>query len=851
MSYTTNAVEELLLVEVVVYDPNLGATRTLYFSTGTGHTTGPAETPPNTTFEPRIKQAVDIRRTMFAPRTTRGRSTVGLGAVVLLNGDAALEAFADYGVDGRAITIRRGPAGAAYPGGFTTVFVGTMANVEVTQDEVRLLLRDNQVLLNVPLQTTKYAGTNALPNGLEGVADDLLGKPKPVLYGTVLNIAPPCVNTSKLIYQVNDGAVSEVTQVYDAGIPLTNGIITWTSRSSAASFNSVKFRNGRFVAVGGTDGVSSAIYTSDDGETWTSRTTSFGTSEVKDVDYGAGVWVAVGYSGKIASSSDNGETWTQRTSAAFGTDLIKGVAFGNDVFVITGGAASSLVETSPDGTTWTSRTSALSGAGGLVAFGAGVFVMSGVTGQVASSPDGITWTGPHATSTAIFGASQVLRPGFGRDRFVVGDSDGNAATSLDGTSWTEAPNTGFSTTSIWAAAHGFGVYVIVGASSKLAVSSDGVAWVLQLTGVGGTIFGAAFGTNTLVLCGTFGLAQSSGRFAYASEADLLDDAQAPEAGTYGYYAAGGLLRIGAAPVGRITANVTQGAAASNRYVGQLFTAVLTRAGMSASDWNATDVTDIDTAAPYVLGFWQGPEETTCSAVLDLVAGSVGAAWFTDLSGDFRIKQLVAPTGTPALTLADSDILREGKLTRITSNDPGQGIPAYKTLVRYARNYTVQGTDLSGGVTAARRSVVEREWNEAQATDATVQTAHPQAVQSVDDSLLTIVANAQSEATRRQSLRGAARGFFEFTVALDDDTAALELNDVIEVVHSRYALGIVGSTTDGTLLRVLGLAIDGEQRELTITTWGGPDDSMANRITQDDYPTYRVTSDGAYRVTQAA
>ncbi|KKL24278.1 hypothetical protein LCGC14_2416890, partial [marine sediment metagenome] len=55
------------------------------------------------------------------------------------------------------------------------------------------------------------------------VAGDLKGKPKPVLYGVVQNIAPPLVNTSKLIYQVADATLNSVDAVYDRGVALTDG----------------------------------------------------------------------------------------------------------------------------------------------------------------------------------------------------------------------------------------------------------------------------------------------------------------------------------------------------------------------------------------------------------------------------------------------------------------------------------------------------------------------------------------------------------------------------------------------------------------------------------------------------
>lgn len=204
------------------YDTVNAAAGTLYFSTGPGFTTSAASTPPHRTFEPRLKQPARIRRDMFAPGTTRGRSVMAVGEMILTNTDGDLDGLLNYAFDGRAITVYWGPDSAVFPSGYTTMLVATMEQAEFTADEVRIRLRDRARELDVPLQATKYAGDNALPAGLEGV-EDLKGKPKPWCFGDVFNVPAVCVNTSKLIYQVHDGAIADVTDVRDRGESLTDG----------------------------------------------------------------------------------------------------------------------------------------------------------------------------------------------------------------------------------------------------------------------------------------------------------------------------------------------------------------------------------------------------------------------------------------------------------------------------------------------------------------------------------------------------------------------------------------------------------------------------------------------------
>ena len=202
------------LAVVNYYDTVLAATGILYLSS-TGFVSKPTDTPPDTVFDPVIKKAATMKRDMFGSGTTMGRSRVGFGDLIVANPDGALDGWIPHAFDGRVITIYYGDDDAAFPSGFTKL-VGTMEVAEFTRDEVRLRLRDRQAELDVPFQTTKYAGDNSLPNGLEGVSD-LKGKPKPICYGTPSNISPPMVNTSKLICQVSDGAIDDVTTVYEDG----------------------------------------------------------------------------------------------------------------------------------------------------------------------------------------------------------------------------------------------------------------------------------------------------------------------------------------------------------------------------------------------------------------------------------------------------------------------------------------------------------------------------------------------------------------------------------------------------------------------------------------------------------
>lgn len=206
--------------EVVVH--NGTGLETLYLSSHPFVTSG-ADTPAHTAFECRLVDPVLLKLSAFQNALTSGGSSTGGGEIVVSNPDNYYGYLANYGFDGRSVIVRVGESGAAYPSGFTTILNGTMLAPKFDRTRFTIRVKDNQEMLNEPLLTTTYLGNNVLPNGLEGVAGDIKGRVKPRVYGSVFNIDPVFVNTSKLIYQVSDTAVSNIVAVYDRGVSLTKG----------------------------------------------------------------------------------------------------------------------------------------------------------------------------------------------------------------------------------------------------------------------------------------------------------------------------------------------------------------------------------------------------------------------------------------------------------------------------------------------------------------------------------------------------------------------------------------------------------------------------------------------------
>jgi hypothetical protein len=518
-----------------------------------GFSSKPTDTPANTPFDERITQPLDIQRTMFASRATRGRASVAYGQIVLTNPDGALDALNEYGFDGQSLVVRRASSPvAAYPAGYSAVLFGTMQSAEFSTTEIRITVRDRLFeATSAPLQTNRYAGTNVLPAGLEGVPEDLGGKPKPVCFGVVKNVPAPCVNTSKLIYQVNDGPFHTLGGVFDRGVQLLVGR-TWTSigllTGSLASVR-VGCANGLFVAV--TTDAGGTVYTSSDGETWTSRATGVGLGGM--VAYGNGTWVLLTPTHSV--TSPDGVTWTNHSPPTLsGTGSYNSLCFFDaaGLFVTVGTFGN--ISTSPDGITWTRQVNGtLNNDDTLFGVTAGfdLVVAVGQVGHILSSFDGVTWTsravGLLQTTGALF---EVI---FAADRFLASSSD-IVAISMDGITWTRstAPNFG-AALPVYA---GIFIASAPGSPTDSIVSSvDGFTWVttsgMSVWG-GNIVTSMASNGEIAVAVDDHGVAYFTATTSYASETDLLDDSLAPMAGEAKAYLAGGYFRLGSTPDGIVT-----------------------------------------------------------------------------------------------------------------------------------------------------------------------------------------------------------------------------------------------------------------------------------------------------------
>lgn len=207
----------IYLFDVTAAVDAAGAQTTFGFSTGTGYNHPSALR----YYDPRIIQPANFRRDLFTDGRTFGASRTSYGLVDIANPDGLYDALFGYGF-GLAAVLRLGDERDDVAN-FVTVQAGIVEQALFDFGKISFRFRDRQTELDLPYQATKFAGTNSGATGQEGTPDDLKGQPKPRTIGKVFNVRPPQVNTSQYIFQVHDGAVSDVPAAYNAGAALSKG----------------------------------------------------------------------------------------------------------------------------------------------------------------------------------------------------------------------------------------------------------------------------------------------------------------------------------------------------------------------------------------------------------------------------------------------------------------------------------------------------------------------------------------------------------------------------------------------------------------------------------------------------
>lgn len=231
---------------------------TLRFS-DVGYITRPADQPANTLFESRaVNPGVIDRRISLSPESrVSGTQRVDFE---LANEDGSLDpAIANNAVEGQDVRVLVGNVDAAYAD-FVEVWKGQATGWDNDGKRVRIACRDSSYLMENPVQTSLYAGTG----GVDGDAD-LTGTPKPLGFGKCVNVSPVLIDAANLIYQIHDGSIQSIDDVFDNGVALTLDADTtdlYTGSTTAGQYRS-DISKGLFQ-LGSSPGVITVTFEGDD-----------------------------------------------------------------------------------------------------------------------------------------------------------------------------------------------------------------------------------------------------------------------------------------------------------------------------------------------------------------------------------------------------------------------------------------------------------------------------------------------------------------------------------------------------------------------------------------------------------
>lgn len=201
----------------------------------------------------------------------------------------------------------------------------------------------------------------------------------------------------------------------------TNGT-TWTARSvgsTSTAWTTMKYLDGRWWI--GSNSNTARYSASADASTWGSVS---GISSVNDIEFGNGTHIIVGGNKICTSDPTNAANWTSLTLPTVSGASASTIAFGNGIWVVGYGGASTSTATyaySTDGTSWstgtlpaalgTFRTSPVTSVPNTrIRFESGAFYYS-IDNSVYYSTDGINWSTASSGTGFTFNSQAIASNG--------------------------------------------------------------------------------------------------------------------------------------------------------------------------------------------------------------------------------------------------------------------------------------------------------------------------------------------------------------------------------------------------------------------------------------------------------
>lgn len=564
--------------------------------------------------------------------------------------------------------------------------------------------------------------------------------------------------------------------------------LAWTRRTAAplglAQWNAVTAGPSGFVAVGN----SGQLASSADGLNWISRDSGTG-NNFGGVTFGGGKYVAV--QGVIAAYSSDGATWADVSAGTGSTAALNAVTYDGSQFVAVG--TSGRVATTPDGINWTNRTSGQTTALRGVAAGTGALVAVGDTALIIRSTDaGVTWTpatvpAPLGTTTTLravtYAGGQFVAVGFDQVGQIISTV---ILTSPDGTTWTRSnvPYTQSGRSIVYAN----GRYSVGGGSLSILNSTDGITWTAETSNNAQLILGLANSTAGYVAVG------SGGGIQYASNSPApAVTALTPITGAGGVTVA--LTGTGFTGATGVTFNGTAAASftvVSDTSATAVTPAVFTSGPVTVSGPGGTSLPTVayTVFAPPVIATQPAPQTVNQNASVTFTVVATGA---TPLSYQWKKGTTNVGTNSASFTIPSAQAADAATYSVVVTNADGTATSVGATLTvvilpvitaQPASLTVTNGDPAAFSVTATGTPTLTYQWRKngtaVPGATATTYTLAPATLADTGASFTVVVTNAAGSATSSAAIltvlptRHSADSNADLKISLAEFTRVIEL-----------------------------------------------------------------------------
>lgn len=211
--------------------------------------------------------------------------------------------------------------------------------------------------------------------------------------------------------------------------------------------------------------------------------------------------------------------------------------------------------------------------------------------------------------------------------------------------------------------------------------------------------------------------------------------------------------------------------------------IVTQFGKAATRFTLADIDQVNFAAfeaanSQAIGVYVNSRENVIQVCQDLAA-SVDAKLVPSRSGQLRLFQIKAPSGTPIRTITAADMAF--KSLQIVARIPVQST----RVLNYCKNWTVQ-TDLKTAIPAEHKALFAKEFLKVQSTDAAVQamqrdTTAPEPI----NTYLINTDEAQAECDRQLNFYKVQHALYQFDGL--PSCLSMQLGDIYTLQHQRFNL----------------------------------------------------------------